>query len=134
MSGDFIKRKGTAFVHNVANLSSEEQKRRVAMVMVYFTMEKVFLGIGILLVVLYTVLILVYFRNAKTEKERADMKFNHEVLWGYAGTDGTLHFMAKLIFGFVVLMFTGRFIYYAYKTNIDLFQDVDSEDVSKQNG
>jgi hypothetical protein len=123
MNSDLLKNKGYTFAKNISNLSDADKKKRAKDILVYFTMEKVLIGIGVVAVLLYTIWILISHRDAKTDKERKSVEFNHEVLWGNAGTDGTLHFSARLIFGLIVLMFTGKYFYYMYKNNIDLFQE-----------
>lgn len=127
ITSDLLQRKGMAIAKNIYNLSPEERKKRAKMAIIYFTYEKILIGIAVVIIIIYTIWVLLSHKNAETEVERQRVEFNHHVLWGKAGTDGTLHLVARLMFGFVVLLFTGKYIYYVYKNNIDLFQEEELE-------
>jgi preprotein translocase subunit SecG len=103
--------------------------------LIYFSLEKILTAISVVLVICYTVFILVMHHNAKSNVEKKSVEFSHEVLWGSAGTDGTLYYISKLMFGFVVLMCAGKFLFTLIKTNTYIFdskEDIERRDATRE--
>ena len=103
--------------------------------LIYFSLEKILTAISVVLVICYTVFILVMHHNAKSRVEKKSVEFSHEVLWGSAGTDGTLYYISKLMFGFVVLMCASKFLFTLIKTNTYIFdseKDIEKRDKKRK--
>jgi preprotein translocase subunit SecG len=115
--------------------STKETLARNRKFLIYFSTEKILTAISVVLVICYTVFILVMHHNAKSRVEKKSVEFSHEVLWGSAGTDGTLYYISKLMFGFVVLMCAGKFLFTLIKTNTYIFdseEDIEERDAKRK--
>ena len=93
-------------------------------ILVYFSIEKVLIGISISLVIVYSIWILTTHKSAKTSIEKQSVKFEHQVLWGNVETLGTLHYITSKLFIFIGMLFVGKYVFYMYKHNKDLFQNI----------
>tara|TARA_B110000238_G_C15960086_1_gene367015 strand:+ start:104 stop:682 length:579 start_codon:yes stop_codon:yes gene_type:complete len=118
----------SAFHNIIRDGSIKEKLARNKKFLIYFSTEKILTAISVILVICYTVFILTMHNKAKTVVEKQNVEFTHEVLWGSAGTDGTLYYISRLMFGFVIMMCAGKFLFSLIKTNTYIFDTEEQRD------
>jgi hypothetical protein len=74
-------------------------------IQIVLSARKTLIFSSLTIIIVYTVYIVQLMKKTKCSVERQKVRFYHTVIWGNAGTDGTLLFAGKT-FGAFLILFT----------------------------
>lgn len=107
-------------LRNLKYMGLEELKSRLLPVVIYLNWGNLMLFLQIIIIMIYTSWAIHYHKKYNDEKDKQELEFQHEVLWGKNGTSGTFQKMLTLLFTLLLVYGAKKFLAYIVKSNLDI--------------